>query len=107
MNKKRKLCQEYNTSIQTIKKLRSIIKNIETELVMNKEYPYEFIWKFVINKRYKNIDDRMILYHEPHKDTLLDDVIETNDIFTINTMYYDDDGVRWFKLSDGRGWIIK
>ena len=121
MNKKRKLCQEYNVSIQTINmtiqkininsqkinKLKKIIKKLETEMIMNEKCPHEFLWNLTINRKYKNTGDKMILYHEPDKATFLDKFIEKNETFIINTMYYDDDGVRWFKLLDGRGWIIK
>ena len=114
MNKKRKLCEEYDTiiqkiytNIQKINKLKKIIKKMETEMIMNEKYPYEFLWSLTINRKYKNTGDKMILYYEPDKDTFLDKFIEKNETFIINTIYYDDDDVRWFKLSDGSGWIIK
>ena len=114
MDKKRKLCQEFNTSIQIINtnvekigKLKKSIKKMETHLITQKIYPYEYIWNLIYHKCYNNNKDTKIkIYHEPHLDTFLNKYIDINENFSIIAIYYDN-GIRWFKLSDGNGWIIK
>lgn len=89
-----------------INKLRNKIKKVETEIIINDKYPQEFIWELTIHKRYINTGNKIIIYHEPDMSTFLNKFIEKNERFIVTTIYCEN-GVRWFKLSDGRGWIIK
>ena len=106
----------YNTNINYDKKMNEKFKSInelilkinklEREIIMNDKYPQEFIWEFTTHKRYINTGNKIIIYHEPDMSTFLNKFIENNQRFIVTTIYCEN-GVRWFKLSDGRGWIIK
>ena len=91
---------------KSINRLILRINKLETEIIINDKYPQEFIWELTIYKRYINTGNKIIIYHEPDMSTFLNKFIEKNERFIVTTIYCEN-GVRWFKLSDGRGWIIK
>ena len=66
----------------------------------------EFICNLIIERNYVNIKDKLNIYCEPHIDTVLKDIwIRKNEIVKISVVYFDNTK-KWYKLSDGRGWIL-
>jgi hypothetical protein len=100
MNKKRKTYNNFN------KKFISAIEIENFFLKTNFLKKNEFIWNLLIERKYKNVNNKINIYHEPHKDTALKDkFLIKNEIVKINVVYFDNNK-QWYKLSDGRGWIL-
>lgn len=98
--------KKMDEKFKSINELILKINKLEREIIMNNKYPEEFIWELSIHKRYINTENKIIIYHEPDMSTFLNKFIEKNERFIVTTIYCEN-GVHWFKLSDGRGWIIK
>lgn len=100
MKKKRKTYNNFN---------KKFISAIEIENFFLKTHflkKNEFIWNLFIERKYKNINSKINIYYEPHKDTILKDkLIIKNETVKINVVYFDNNK-QWYKLSDGRGWIL-
>ena len=98
--------KKMDEKFKSINELILKINKLEREIIMNNKYPEEFIWELSIHKRYINTENKIIIYHEPDMSTFLNKFIEKNERFIVTTIYCEN-GIHWFKLSDGRGWIIK
>tara|TARA_B110001454_G_C12704728_1_gene428108 strand:+ start:263 stop:616 length:354 start_codon:yes stop_codon:yes gene_type:complete len=115
MNKRQKLCNKYYSKIKQINEMNEMNEMNKLNIAIKIENYYlkdnstknrEFIWNLIMERTYVNIEDKLNIYYEPHIDTVLEDIwIRKKEIVNISVAYFDNNQ-KWYKLSDGRGWLL-